>query len=338
MTVMTEKTLSGRDRGRLVLVTGVCGFIGSHVAQALLEDDGVSVLGVDQRDPAEDPRTAATLKQLGARSNFHFVQADAGDPAVADHLHAASTVVHLAAPTDVAASWTDGFAEQVGSLMSWHRLLNACQDARVERVVVASSAHVYGPIDEGLACEDLPVAPSSPYGVMKLAAERLAMAYARRSGSKMSVVALRFFTAYGLRSHPAMVVQRMFRSAWTGQVMPLYGDGHVTCTWTHIEDLVDAVLRAIEVPLDPGAAEVVNVAGGDTASLLQVADMVGQIVGRPVRWEHAGHRPGDAAGLHADLARAGQLLGFQPGISLRQGLEDLWEQLRSMPDFQRAHP
>lgn len=155
------------------------------------------------------------------------------------------------------------------------------------RVVVASSAHIYGPVD-GLAWEDLPAAPSSPYEVTNLAVERLAVAYARRPGSVMSTVELRFFTAFGPRVIPGMVVPCMFRSAWTGEAMPLYGDGTATHTWTHVGDLVEAILCAIDLSMEAGQAEVVNAAGAGLASLRQAGDLVGQIVGHPVRWQAAG--------------------------------------------------
>jgi nucleoside-diphosphate-sugar epimerase len=308
---------------RLVVVTGVCGFIGSHLAGALLSRQGVSVLGVDRRKPSDDSRTCVIITQLQSRPGFHLVSADAGDAMVASYLPSAAAVVHLAAPTDVAASWGAGFADQAASLLSSQRFLDACASAGVPRVVVASSAHVYGPVD-GPAREDLAAVPSSPYGVTKLAVERLAMAYARRPGSVMSAMALRFFTAFGPRVNPAMVVPRMFRSAWTGEAMPLYGDGTATHTWTHVDDLVEAILCAIDLPMKAGQADVVNAAGADVASLRQVGDIVGQIVGRPVRWRAAGRRAGDAAGLQADLTRARQVLDFAPTIGLREGLESLW--------------
>ncbi|TMR30879.1 NAD-dependent epimerase/dehydratase family protein [Actinomadura geliboluensis] len=321
-----DTTSHPRPGTRLVVVTGVQGFVGSHLAEALLARPEVSVLGVDWVEAGRDPRTAPFINDLCGRPGFELLSADAGDHAVAARLAAADAVVHLAAPTDVAASWGTGFADQTASLLGSHRLLDACRAAEVPRVVVASSAHVYGPTD-GLAREEVPAEPTSPYGVTKLATERLAAAFARRPGSRMSAVALRFFTAFGPRSNPDMVVPRMFRSAVTGAPMPLFGDGNTAHSWTHVDDLVAGVLSAIDLPLEAGHAETVNIAGADTASLRQVGDLVGQIVGRPVVWEPAGDRPGDAAGVRADLARARRVLGFTPAVGLREGLESLWPHL-----------
>jgi UDP-glucose 4-epimerase len=310
----------------LIVVTGICGFIGSHLAEALLRRGRARVLGVDRIKPGQNPRTAAILINLLNRPDFHLLPADVADTAVTSALGEAAAVVHLAAPTDLAASWGTGFTDQTAALASSHRLLDACWTARVSRVVVASSAHVYGPT-EGLAREDAPAEPTSPYGVVKLATERLAVAYTRRPGSPTSTVVLRFFTAFGPRVNPAMVVPRMFRSAQTGEPMPLFGDGNAAHTWTHVDDLIAAVLCGLNLPLEPGRAEVVNAAGRDAASLRQVGDLVGQIVGRPVLWTPAGDRLGDAAGVRADLTRARTVLGFTPQVGLREGLESLWRHL-----------
>ncbi len=314
----------------LIVVTGACGFVGSHLVEALLRRGRVKVLGIDRIMPGQDPRTASVLTDLLSHPGFGLLPADMGDTPALEALHEADAVVHLAAPTDVAASWGAGFHDQAASLLSSQRLLDTCWNARVPRVVVASSAHVYGPTG-GLAREDVPAEPTSPYGVTKLAAERLAAAYARRPGSPMSTVALRFFTAFGPRVNPEMVVPRMFRSALSGQPMPLFGDGNAEHTWTHVDDLVTAVLCALNLSMEPGQAEVVNVAGRDTASLRQVGDIVGQIVGRPVLWQLAGERAGDAAGVRADLTHAREVLGFTPQVGLREGLESLWRHLQAQP-------
>jgi nucleoside-diphosphate-sugar epimerase len=161
--------------------------------------------------------------------------------------------------------------------------------------------------------------------VAKLATERLTLAFARRPGSALSAVALRYFTAFGPGCNPAMVVPRLFDAALTGEPMPLYGDGTLPHSWTHVQDLVNATIRAAGLPLPTGGAEVVNVAGPEQASLRQVADLVGEIVGRPVPLRAAGQRAGDAAATRADLTRAHQVLGFTPKVGLREGLIRQWQ-------------
>lgn len=317
-----------------VVVTGVCGFIGSHLALTLIQQ-GATVIGVDRRPLDAVERSAGHLRRLREQPGFRLLTASVDDPEVARYLSGASAAVHLAAVTDVAASWGSGFVEHIASVLSTQRLLDACAREGVGRVVVASSSHVYGSARDGVAREDLAVEPTSPYGVAKLASEGLALANARRPGSQMSAVALRFFTAFGPGCNPAMVVPRLFTAAVTGEPMPLYGDGTALHTWTYVTDLVDATIRAAALPMQAGEAEVVNVAGSDQASLLQVADLVGAIVGRPVPLEAAGDRAGDAVGTRADLTRARQLLGFTPRVGLNDGLLRQW---RHMSSDRHPHP
>lgn len=324
-------------RDETVVVTGVCGFVGFHLAQALL-DRGATVIGVDQRGPGSGPRVVGQLRRLQGRPGFRLVVASLQDAGRANELvgclRDVGVVFHLAAATDVRASWGEGFADHaVSTVLGTQRLLDACQRAGVPRVVVASSSHVYGTTETttttGLVREDAPLSPASPYGVAKLAAERLAVAYAQRGGSGMNVVALRYFTTYGPRCHDAMVVMRLFNAAVTGRSMPLYGDGTQPHSWTHVDDLVAATVQAGQVPMTAGGAEVVNVAGPERASLIEVADLVGRITGRPVPLENAGVRAGDASSTCADLTRAHRVLGFIPQVGLTEGLWRQWRWLNS---------
>lgn len=334
-----ERVVGGMDAEVIgpVMVTGVCGFIGSHVALALLRR-GVTVIGVDKRPFNSTAHPVVQLRDLHHQHGLRLLTANVDAPEVVRRLAGVSAVVHLAAATDVGASWGPGFVDHMASVLGTQRLLDACVREGVPRMVAASSSHVYGPTRAGIGREDLPAEPTSPYGVAKLAAERLAVAYARRPGSPLATVALRFFTAFGPGCRPAMVVPRLFRAVLSGDTMPLYGDSAAPHTWTYVSDLVDATLRAVTLPLDPGQAEVINAAGPEQASLRQVADLVGDLVGRPVPWEAAGKRAGDATGTRADLTRAKQVLGFTPQVSLKDGLVRYWQHMRSSPHSNRSGP
>lgn len=308
-----------------ILVTGVCGFIGSHVAVELLRR-GADVIGVDTRPLTRPARPGDVLGFLRTQPQFRMVQADVRAPEVVEAVQGTAAVIHLAAATDVGASWGEGFTDHASSILAAQRLLDVCTRHDVQRVVVASSAHVYGPATTGAGPvrESAPTEPTSPYGVAKLAAERLALAYARRPDSRLSTVALRFFPAFGPGCNPQMVIPQFFTAALTGEAVPLFGDGTARHTWTYISDLVEAAVRAVAAPLPPGGTEVVNAAGRDAASLRRVAELIGEIVGRPVPLRPAGERPGDAAAVLADVTRAGRALGFVPSVTLPDGLERHW--------------
>ncbi|MFC5188093.1 NAD-dependent epimerase/dehydratase family protein [Actinomadura harenae] len=316
-----------------VLVTGACGFIGSHVCLELVRR-GMRVIGVDVRPMSWGIRPGHVLGLLVRQPGFEMVCTDLAGAQVTALLGDVDVVVHLAAATDVAASWGEGFTEHTASVLAAQRLLMACEDARVRRLVVASSAHVYGPVDranpDAPVGEDAPVEPTSPYGIAKLAAERLALTYARRSTS-MSTVALRYFPAFGGGVNPRMVVPRWLTASRDGTPVPLFGDGTALHTWTDISDLVEATLRAVAVSLEPGRAEVVNAAGHTVASLRRLAELIEEVTGRPVPLEVAGDRAGDAAATRADLTRANALLGFVPRVPLKEGLERLWGRLDTEP-------
>ncbi|MFC6086322.1 NAD-dependent epimerase/dehydratase family protein [Sphaerisporangium aureirubrum] len=316
------------------VVTGVAGFIGSHLAESLL-GRGVRVVGIDRRPVARDPVAARNVASLATHPEFRLVEADLAGLDLAPYLADASVVYHLAGLPGVRSSWGESFADYLTcNVLVTQRLLDACAAARVPRMVLASSSSVYGgaagrPSREG----DLPT-PLSPYGVTKLAAERLALAHARRVDTPTSVVALRYFTVYGPRQRPDMAIGRVLRAARTGRPLHLYGDGLQRRDFTYVGDVVAATLAAATAP---ARDEVVNVGGGSNVSMLEVLDRAAEITGRdfPVRRE--ARQPGDVEATLADLAKARDLLGYQPVISLADGMRLQWKWLLSRePDDEPA--
>src|SRR5260370_9694181 len=230
---VTEVADSARDMER-VLVTGVAGFIGSHLAEGLLRR-GVAVTGVDARSPASDPGAAENLAGLVGHHDFHLVVADLVTADLTPLLEDVSVVFHLAAMAGVRQSWGDRFAAYLAcNVIATQRLLEACTAAEVPRLVAASSSSVYGHACAGPSREDDPLAPASPYGVTKLAAERLCSVYATRRHASTSVVALRYFTVYGPRQRPDMAISRILRAAISGRGVPLYGDGRQRRDLTYV--------------------------------------------------------------------------------------------------------
>jgi nucleoside-diphosphate-sugar epimerase len=233
-------------------------------------------------------------------------------------LDRASVVFHLAAVPGVRRSWGDSFGSYVAAnLIGTQRLLEACDRSRVRRLVVASSSSVYGQAEHLPTPEDAATRPMSPYGVSKLAAEQLALAYARRPGAGTSVLALRYFTLYGPGQRPDMLVGRLLGAAVTGVAAPLYGDGSQARDFTFVEDAVAATMAAAG---DVGRAEVINVGTGASTSVLQLVALVEEATGRPVPLRPAGGQAGDVDRTQACIARAKRLLGYRPQVDLRAGL------------------
>ena len=304
------------------LVTGAAGFIGSHVAAELLRL-GARVTGIDRRSPASDPIAQANLAGLAHCDRFHLVAADLRRAGLASLLGEAQVVFHLAARAGVRRSWGERFADYVVcNVLATQRLPEACAAAEVPRVVTASSSSVYGHASGRASMEgDLP-APVSPYGVTKLAAERLCLAYANQAQGSTSVVALRYFTIYGPRQRPDMLISRIMRAAITGHPVTLHGSGAQRRDFTFISDIVAATLAAARVD---ARAAVVNVGSGVSVTVAEVIEMVAAITGAPVPVVRRMDQPGDVDATTADLSVARELLGYEPRICLAEGLRRQWE-------------
>lgn len=306
------------------LVTGVAGFIGSHLATELLRQAWF-VTGLDTRSPASDPVAAENLAGLTADPRFQFAGADVTVGDLAFLCEGVDAVFHLAALPGVRRSWGDRFGDYLAcNVLGTQRLLEACAATDVPRLVFASSSSVYGPgAGRPSREDDLPL-PLSPYGVSKLAAERLCLAYASQRGAATSVVALRYFSVYGPRQRPDMAFSRIMRAALSGRAMSLYGTGAQRRDFTYISDAVAATVAAATADARAG---VVNVASGRSVPLSEARKAITGLAGTEIPAQRRVARPGDVDVTTADLAKAGKLLGYQPAVALEEGLRRQWEWL-----------
>ncbi|WP_371602284.1 NAD-dependent epimerase/dehydratase family protein [Streptomyces sp. NBC_01220] len=318
---------------RRAVVTGSAGFIGSHLAHALVQA-GTTVIGVDRRDPSSDATAAANLGALRGLPGYHHVTADLLNCAIDPLLIEADAVFHLAGIPGVRPSWGAQFSDYLASnVLATHRVLEACIRIGVPRLVVASSSSVYGPTDDGASGESDRLRPASPYAVTKLAEEQLCLAYAARP-SGPGVVALRYFTVYGPRQRPDMFTHRTLQAALTGQPLRLYGDGHQRRDFTYIDDVIAATIAAAAVPTAHGA---INVGGGSNASLLEVINIATSLIGRDIQIQQDHARTGDVLLTRADPSRAREVLGWQPRVNLPNGLRAHMQALAAqLPNYNRA--
>jgi nucleoside-diphosphate-sugar epimerase len=305
-----------------LVVTGACGFIGSHLCDRLL-DAGHEVVGIDGFVPFY-PREMKERNIEKARASDRFVLVEAlieTADKLESVLEGADAIYHLAAQAGVRASWGDDFSGYVDhNVLGTQKLLEAAVSARVPRVVYASSSSVYGDVNELPLRESMALSPVSPYGVTKLAAEHLVHLYGKASG--LSVTSLRFFTVYGPRQRPDMAFHRFLKAVRDGQPITLYGDGEQTRDFTFIADLVD-VLQASLGQGKPGL--VYNVGGGQRVSVLKVLETIAAVTGREVRIDRQAGQKGDMRDTLADTAQAARDLGFIPKTPLATGLKAEWE-------------
>ncbi|MGY0070438.1 NAD-dependent epimerase/dehydratase family protein [Streptomyces sp. QTS137] len=295
-----------------VLVTGAAGFIGSHLVTEL-RSSRRNVVALDRRPLPDDSRRQSPPLSGSLRT----IRGDLNSLNLVDCLKSTSTVFHLAALPGVRPSWTQ-FPEYLQcNVLATQRLLDACVRAGVERVVVASSSSVYGGADGAMSEDDLP-RPLSPYGVTKLAAERLALAFAARGDAGLSVGALRFFTVYGPGQRPDMFISRLIRSTLRNEPIEIYGDGTQIRDFTHVSDVVRALVLTASVR-EQGST-VLNIGTGSAVSVNEVVSMTAELTGLRPCTAYGSARIGDVRSTTADVRRAERVLGFTARMGLRGGL------------------
>lgn len=298
------------------LVTGAAGFIGSHLAEALVAQ-GHRVIGLDtfvDFYPRSNKET--NLDQLRRSKAFQLVEADLRTADLAALLDGVDYVFHEAAQAGVRTSWGTGFASYVEhNVLATQRLLEAARQSQVQRVIYASSSSVYGNAATQPAREDSCLLPISPYGVTKLAAEYLCRLYTIEHG--LPTISLRYFTVYGPRQRPDMAFHKFIRAILLGEPIVVYGDGEQSRDFTYVADIVTANLAAMHKG-QPGS--VYNLGGGNHATVNEVLRLLESITGEQARISYISRQLGDAAHTAADTTAARSELGFEPRFPLVEGL------------------
>jgi UDP-glucose 4-epimerase len=310
------------------LVTGAAGFIGSHLADALL-DRGDRVIGVDHFNDYYDPLLKRkNIAHLSNHPNFQLVEADIQQVDWTALLSNVDVVYHQAAQAGVRASWGSGFHTYTErNITATQTLLEAAKSAtQLKRLVFASSSSVYGDAETLPTHELICPQPVSPYGITKLAAERLCLLYHRNFGVPTTV--LRYFTVYGPRQRPDMAFHKFFKAVLDEQAIAVYGDGQQTRDFTFVSDAVAANLAAADA-LD-AIGEVFNVGGGSRVVLTEILATIETIVGAPLRRETMKPAAGDARHTAADVSKAHKILGYKPQVALTEGLTKEWAWVKSL--------
>jgi nucleoside-diphosphate-sugar epimerase len=296
-----------------IVVTGAAGFIGSHLCDRLL-GAGHSVAGLDSFSRFY-PRALkeANVAELREAHGFELLEATAGTPeGLAPAFRGAEAVCHLAGRPGVRGGAPHGF--ETANVRTTEAVLRAAAAAGLRRVVLASSSSVYGPADAPVA-EEAPLRPLSHYGRSKLRAERLAGRLAERVG--IELVVLRYFTVYGPRQRPDMAFARFTAAALEGREMPLLGDGRQRRDFTYVGDACDATLSALKHGA-PG--QTYNVSGGRPVAVAEAFSLLGEALGTRPRLVPAAADCREARDTAADLTRARADLGYEPAVSLAEGV------------------
>jgi nucleoside-diphosphate-sugar epimerase len=309
------------------LITGAAGFIGSHLTTALL-DRGAEVTGLDCFTDYY-PRIVkeGNLSVNAGRPGFRFIEGSVQHTDLAALLDGKTHVFHLAAQAGVRKSWGGDFRIYSElNVDATQRLLEACVERPLHRVVYASSSSVYGDNVSIPMREDALPQPVSPYGVTKLAAEHLCHLY--YANHQVPTTSVRYFTVYGPRQRPDMAFHKFIKAAITGRPLTVYGDGEQTRDFTFVTDAVAATAAAGDRGV-PGRAY--NIGGGSRVSVNRLFEIIGRIHGAPLDIRREPAQKGDMRDTFADSTLAKQDLGFAPKVSLEEGLEAEYRWLAGSP-------
>jgi nucleoside-diphosphate-sugar epimerase len=297
-----------------ILITGIGGAIGSHVAEALLRR-GDSVVGIDNLDPYYDPRIKRLNLADVERAGGKVVIADINDHELAT-LGDVDAILHFAAQPGISAGTSFDHYLKNNIAATNAMLRYALEREKLHAFVHISTSSVYGVSARGSE-EELP-RPTSPYGVTKLAAEQLALSKWR--SDKLPVTALRLFSVFGPRERPEKLYHKLIHATLTGNTFPLHeGSEKHLRSFTYIDDIVDGVVRALD-RIDVAKGEIINIGTDELSTTGDGLAIIERIMGQKLPLVKSPPRYGDQKETHAVIAKAKAILDFSPKVTLEEGL------------------
>jgi UDP-glucuronate 4-epimerase len=315
-----------------ILLTGGAGFIGSHVAEALIRG-GTKLSIVDNLDNFYAlSRKRLNLQEIGKAGTYEFFETDVRDMdalrKVAERVQP-EIVIHLAARAGVRPSIEQPALYESVNVAGTVNLLEIAREFKVQRLILGSSSSVYGVTNNVPFCEDdLNTRPISPYAATKLAAELMCYTYTHLYG--LTTVCLRFFTVYGPRQRPDLAIHKFTALIESGKPIPVYGDGSMGRDYTYVDDIVAGVVASLEyVPEGKVPFEVFNLGNSHPVRLAELIAQLEAATGKKALQERLPDQPGDVPITWANIDKAKRLLGYSPKIALAQGL-------RNFVDWYRA--
>ena len=312
-----------------ILITGVAGFIGSHVAERLLSD-GYHVIGIDNFDSFYPrPIKENNLKLLLKNPNFSFEEGDICDIDFINNLFAKykiDKVIHLAAKAGVRPSIAHPSAYYSVNVLGTLNILDVMNQYKVKKLIFASSSSVYGNNHKIPFIESDNVDfPISPYAATKKAGELLIHTYHHLYD--FQVINLRFFTVYGPRQRPDLAIYKFFKSIYNSKPIDVYGNGSTSRDYTYVNDIVDGIVRSSDyLENNNKIYEIINLGNNSPISLIDLINKIEVVTGKQIQKNVQEMQEGDVDRTYADISKAKKLLGYNPHTSMEQGLVNfkLW--------------
>jgi len=291
-----------------ILVTGGAGFIGSNLAERLIRE-GHRVTIVDNLS-------------TGKRKNLHkkakFFKLDIANlKEIKPHFKKQDVVFHVAAIPRISRSIENPAETFNSNVTGTLNVLLAARDAGVKRVVYSASSSAYGIQEKLPLSEDMRAMPLNPYALSKYIGEELCKEFTDLYG--LDTISLRYFNVYGprmdIKGEYATVIGKFLQLKSEGKPLTIVGDGKQTRDFTHVSDIVEANILAAQIK--KGGGQIINTGGGNNHSVLEIADMIGGAR------THIPERPAEIRDTLADISKAKKILGWEPRVGLREGIEEL---------------
>jgi UDP-glucuronate 4-epimerase len=326
---------------KCILLTGGAGFIGSHVAEALLRNHAALSI-VDNLDEFYSPAwKKANLESIRKIGPFDFFDQDI---CAFDRIREIAAkvrpdvIIHLAARAGVRPSIEQPRIYEQVNVAGTVNLLELCREFQVSRMIFGSSSSVYGastlaPFSE----QQFDLHPISPYAATKLAGELFCYTYAHLY--KLPVMALRFFTVYGPRQRPDLAIHKFIARIEAGKPLPIFGDGETGRDYTYVDDIVAGVLGALDYDFsstDGAPFEICNLGNSHPVKLSELVRMLERATAKKAVIQREGLQQGDVPLTWADISKAGKLLGYRPQTTLEEGLRKFVAWYRAADPSQRA--
>jgi len=303
----------------MILITGGAGFIGSHLTGKLL-NQREEVVVLDNFDPFYNPEIKRKNIELFLNHpRFTLVEGDLRNRNLVDKIfreYSVKKVIHLAARAGVRGSIKDPFIYEEINLRGTLNLLEVCKGYPIENFIFASSSSVYGNAKLPFSENTYQLFPISPYGVTKLAGEFLCQAYHRLYG--FPVLCLRIFTVYGPAQRPEMVIHKFTRLIQREEQVPVFGQGHFKRDYTYIEDLLKGIILALNHRFE---FEVINLGSSHPVDLLTLIKIIESNLHKKAKIKYFPPQPGDPLITCADIKKAREFLGYQPEVSIEEGVK-----------------
>jgi UDP-glucuronate 4-epimerase len=304
-----------------ILITGAAGFIGSQLADVLLET-GNNVMGIDNYDPFYERSIKETNISHALKNKlYQFREGDIRDAAFINECFSGfkpEVILHLAAKAGVRPSLVNPEAFCDVNVMGTLIVLEAMKKNRIGKLIFASSSSVYGnskkvPFSE----EDNVNNPISPYAASKKAGELLCHAYHHLYS--MDIFCLRFFTVYGPRQRPDLAIHKFTKALLKNETISFYGDGTTSRDYTHINDIIFGIIKAVE---KVKGFDIFNLGESNTITLARLIGLLERFTGRKAQVNYLPLQKGDVLQTYADIGKAKEVLDYNPVMDIERGLKD----------------